>query len=432
MRAPVAAVAAASTLAVALATYVPANDPFIDPWMEHVVDLNVSVTYVVKPPALVEISVDVPYVTSTTAAGDGVLHCPTAYLVDFADPRPDVFTGVAAVDDWGSPKTTCAAYSFSYDPSRFDFPDVRDGDAQPYAAPPAPPRCPGHKFWFCDVPVDWRVDAEGERAVYRSAGPYGHIANFGKSCRNYRDPGAPAVSVAPLESGSVHYEWSVHVCSAGPYGPGCDRGSYAMTCRRFPAAFTTRAAEVESAAAVTAGCADADPGPGARVHPPAPLPSAGCFAGEKRFRLAFEFRGANPGIANVTMRGLPLFAATDARNETTFFLDTPCLPVMSTAEGYIRPLELEAYVRSLVDDKYADLEQVALSFTVVAPKRAGSAELCAYALTVFFDADAFAIPEYEPEFGGARLKLSMDEADPLLAVAWVLLWFGVSRAAPLL
>ena len=126
--------------------------------IDHVVDLDIDISYEVQAPADLKISVQVPYVTSTSVVNlDGVNYnlCPSAYLVDFTDPIetsppsadydgtlrggstpfPSTWTPLTHMPTYdlaGAARSICAAQDFAFNPAvttaglNFDYPDPAD------------------------------------------------------------------------------------------------------------------------------------------------------------------------------------------------------------------------------------------------------------------------------------------------------------------
>lgn len=416
---------------VASLSFFPKNDPYARTWYEHVVDVgNVEVEYTVRAPAYVDINVTVPYIAKDTKAkgGKGIGFCPTSYLIDFADPSPAEYTGYPRHDGLGAAKSTCAAYSFVYDEERFDYPDAV-ADAQTYATPPSPLRCdPRHPYWFCKTPVEWRLERRGDTAVYSSTSELDHVSNYALGCRGTDGAAERVVRTTPLASYSTRYDWKLHVCAVGPYGPECDKSRYAIVCREFPASFVTRNQTLEDGSVVLAACTDAGPAPAPAVLSLAPADSEACPLTYRRFRVAFRFDGdAGPLAANVTHPvARPLEPLSALANETRYGFLTPCLRVGPTSSGYLYPEAVATYLGA------HDAEGVRFDFVVTAPKFEGANETCAYLLSLRVRARHFLLAEFRLDAGETRVRLSMDEPDPFLGLAWVVAWFGATRALPLL
>jgi hypothetical protein len=259
-------------------------EPIPERILSQVVDTSFRVFFDVSPPSLVRITVETPYVTSTSSMpsmknGQRIQTkmCPSAYLFDFQDPvesMPPVTVGVPRranlQSDWmplryfpaddllGKPRSACANHDFNYTSSadfrsKFDFPDV-NVNSLAYGATPSvdatvwnssvgPNNIPSgsETFWTMAAPVGGRVNY--------STGTWDLVTGF-YGCKDYQtgnrlvqkrteDDPAQFMGVSyPVES----YNWNMHLCQVGYFGADCETASisqhYAKACNIVPVKFT--------------------------------------------------------------------------------------------------------------------------------------------------------------------------------------------------
>jgi hypothetical protein len=252
--------------------------------LSHVVDTSFRVFFDVSPPSLVRITVETPYVTSTSSMlsiknGQSTQSkmCPSAYLFDFQDPvesMPPVTIGVPRrtnlQSDWmplryfpaddlvGKPRSACANHDFNYTSSddfrsKFVFPDI-NVDSLAYGATPsvdatvwnatvALNNIPSgsETFWTMAAPVGGRVNY--------STGTWDLVTGF-YGCKDYQtgnrlvqkrteDDAAQFMGVSYAVDS---YNWNMHLCQVGYFGKDCENASklqhYAKACNIVPVKFT--------------------------------------------------------------------------------------------------------------------------------------------------------------------------------------------------
>ena len=265
--------------------------------IDHLVDMSFKVYYDVEAPAKLKVTVEVPYVTSTTQythVEDGATmtydSCPTTYLVDFQSPietRPAggrtpwlPLTYFPYTDQVGQPRGPCSNADFGTVSSetdflsKFNFYDVDDTKLT-YGKVPAvdatvwDPAAYGgstdgipngaNTFWKMHDPVGARVNYTTEAA---NGDFYDLVKTFSK-CENYADNSrvVSKTSEEPMFINGVPYpvetySWEMTVCQAGLFGRTCRDPNtvqnYAKTCRTLPASFSISPQQISHAAAVDA------------------------------------------------------------------------------------------------------------------------------------------------------------------------------------
>lgn len=278
----------------------------------HVSDMSFRITYDVAPPSLVQITIEVPYITSDNAT------CASAYLIDFADPvsttpadgtaytRPTwmPLTHYPADDLLGVPRSACGNYDYVYDTDaqfreRFTFPDL-NADALPYAtltnidtsvwnATVAPRNIPygNNTFWKVGTPANGRVNY--------TMGHWDLVTGV-YACRGYGD-GARLVEKRTEDVETVHmgvaypvntYAWNLHICQVGFYGHACRDStrsqSYAKTCRTVPGSFTMAPRQLSG---VSIASAESSVSTKTFLHSVDAI-SSNCTAGNERVMIVFH------------------------------------------------------------------------------------------------------------------------------------------------
>lgn len=263
--------------------------------VDHVANMDITITYDVKAPAQLQLKVEVPYVTadsSLTFTENDVLQtrkmCPTTYLIDFLPPLETMPVGATRSpwmplnhfpsDDFlGKPRSTCSSYDMNYDASdgvafsnAFGYPngtsddlaygsvlgvtpnvwDVSQGTVGiPHATVGETPVT----FWHKGVPVG---GVPGQQRITYTVGDLSGNGHFDlvkawSKCKDLKT-NAQLVKKNPsvddtLINGVAYpvetYEWTLSVCSVGYFGPNCETQKtpaqmYAKTCRQIPASFS--------------------------------------------------------------------------------------------------------------------------------------------------------------------------------------------------
>lgn len=253
--------------------------------VSHITDLSFKLYYDTAPPGLLQITVEVPYVTSESKivfvkSGNAVEYsmCPTTYMIDFQDPvealprkeshyfrRTDVgkswlpLTFFPVSDLVGRPRSACGNFDFSYTSENafrhaFTFPDIDNSTSRlTYSAPPktngtefldAPEA--GDSFWKMSAPSQARVNY----TTMSAQGSFYDILKTFHECKNY-ETGERLIRkkveqemayLGGVPYGIETYEFSLHVCQVGFFGSGCDNPltpkMYAKTCALIPASFS--------------------------------------------------------------------------------------------------------------------------------------------------------------------------------------------------
>jgi hypothetical protein len=259
--------------------------------VSHITDLSFRIHYEVTPPALLKITVDVPYVTSdrkVVFVENGVNReysmCPTTYMIDFADPieaLPRAEAGYfkrtelggpwmplqySSVSDLvGRPRTACGNYDFTYSSeasfrANFKFPDTSNSSSRltygrvpkvdeiswPLSQGSSGVPSPGDTFWKMSSPADGRVNYTTEAA---DSSFYDLVKTFYK-CKNYATSERLVTKTVEQEMTYINgvpynvetYDWNIHICQVGYFGRSCDDPSlsqmYAKTCAVVPASFS--------------------------------------------------------------------------------------------------------------------------------------------------------------------------------------------------
>ena len=253
----------------------------------HITDLSFKIFYDVRPPGLLKITVEVPYVTSEssiTYIQSGVAKeysmCPTTYMIDFQDPvealpraEENYYRRTDSGQDWlplryfpvsdlvGRPRSACGNFDLRYSSeasfrNTFVFPDQSNAsDRLTYSAPPLVvegdwTRAPGddtvpdagETFWQMGVPTNARVNFTTTR--------FFDIVKTFYECKNYaterrlveRKTDGEVAYLGGVPYAVETYEFSLHACQVGFFGSGCEDPSrpkmYAKTCAVIPASFS--------------------------------------------------------------------------------------------------------------------------------------------------------------------------------------------------
>lgn len=263
--------------------------------MDHVVDLDINVTYDITSPTRLKIMVNVPYITNTSTvayAGVNYTVCPSTYLIDFKDPIeyvPDgdlsgirggatgihpewlplthALSGATNYDLVGKPRSSCANLDFVWNPSS------TGADAFDYPGPLTPSSTvnyatdslmdvnttvfslgedayqPVGKMWSSGL------DAVMPGRFWYNTSSHLDIVNAYYQCKTYSDGtkvvGREVESEGTIVNGVEYpvetYSWEMKVCQVGYFGPECDShnpgtsggvSTYAKACKRVPAAFS--------------------------------------------------------------------------------------------------------------------------------------------------------------------------------------------------
>lgn len=261
--------------------------------IDHVVDLDIDITYELQAPADLKISVEVPYVTSTSVVNhNGVNYklCPSAYLVDFTDPVETIpplgswvgtkrgvdglhanwmpLTHMPMYDLVGDARSICAAQSFSFDPAAtgtlaFDYPAIDNASTSVNynSALGANTTVWTDEF---DVPTDfmWRGDikAGNTRFTWNTTNYFDIVRAYSK-CQKRMDGTRLVTPTVEPELSYINgvgynvttYSWTMHVCQVGYFGQHCnshppgDVSTYAKACKTAPASFSITPQQVSTA-----------------------------------------------------------------------------------------------------------------------------------------------------------------------------------------
>ena len=263
--------------------------------MDHVVDLDIDVTYDITSPTRLKIMVNVPYITSTSTvayAGVNYTVCPSTYLIDFKDPIeyvPDgdlsgirdgslihsgwlplthALTEALNYDLVGKPRSSCANLDFTWNPSPsasvpFGYPsDPSDPSSTVNYATGSLMEVDPTVFGlgadaYQPVGTMWSsgIDAVTSGRFWYNTSSHLDIVNAYYQCKTYSD-GTKVVGREVESEGSIvngveypveTYSWEMKVCQVGYFGPECDShnpgasgsvSTYAKACKRVPAAFS--------------------------------------------------------------------------------------------------------------------------------------------------------------------------------------------------
>ena len=63
--------------------------------------------------------------------------------------------------------------------------------------------------------------------MYSTTSDMNHITDYALGCRGTDAAAERVVRTTPLTSYSTRYDWKLHVCAVGPYGPACEKSRYA-------------------------------------------------------------------------------------------------------------------------------------------------------------------------------------------------------------
>lgn len=262
--------------------------------IDHVVDLDIDITYELQAPADLKISVEVPYVTSTSVVNhNGVNYklCPSAYLVDFTDPVETIpplgswvgtkrggstpfgpdwmpLTHMPMYDLVGDARSICAAQSFSFDPAAtgtlaFDYPETADATTSVnYNSILGA----NDTVWTdeFDVPTTtmWRGDIKaGNTRFTWNTTDYFDIVRAYSKCQKRVDGTRLVTPTVEPELSYINgvgynvttYSWTMHVCQVGYFGQHCNShppsgvSTYAKACKTAPASFSITPQQVSTA-----------------------------------------------------------------------------------------------------------------------------------------------------------------------------------------
>ena len=257
--------------------------------MDHIADLSFNIHYEVDAPALLKITVDVPYVRSTTTVNykeNGVekayFMCPSTYMIDFEDPistLPEADSSRRTDEKWlplwhfpsadrvGRPRSSCGNYDMQYDgdtefKEHFVFPDTSTSDKRlTYGGVPAvDPDVWDSSISTQGIPYGadtlWKMSApnhETGRVNYTSGSSDGGFFDLLKTyskCKDYntgeslvrRNVEASPTVINGMSYPVESYEWTMSVCQTGFFGLNCADPEkvqmYAKTCARVPASFS--------------------------------------------------------------------------------------------------------------------------------------------------------------------------------------------------
>jgi len=210
-----------------------------------VTDLNFTMHYEVDVPAVLKVTVDVPYVDGDSYVGKAKM-CPSTYMIDFEDPVASApagwpSTGRAAwlpltqyptADMLGRPRSSCGNYNMSYRndtefANHFVFPG-----ASAHAG----------RLTYSGGNERWAMSAPGGRRVnYTITTPWDGTCQDGASNASLVKRNVePEPTRMNGESYTVEsYEWTMSVCHVTTNcGDPAKAGQYAKTCARVPAAFS--------------------------------------------------------------------------------------------------------------------------------------------------------------------------------------------------